>query len=88
MDFQKFLNFDQLITPAVIKFIYILSSLGIVIYMLFSDGMKYAGLGWQLVGVVVGLFLVRLYCEIMIVMFKISENTSIMANKANNTDNE
>ena len=90
MDWNKFLNFDQLITPSVIKFIYILSSLGVVIYFLFAlPGGPYGiSPGWRILGILLSLFGVRLYCELMIVMFKISENTSIMANNTDNTDSE
>ena len=88
MDWNKFFNFDKLITPSVIKFIYILSSLGVIIYCLFSEEMRWLGLGWQLLTLGLGLFLARLYCELMIVMFKISENTSIMANNKSQTDTE
>jgi len=90
MDWNKFLNFDKLITPSVIKFVYILSSLGVIVYFLFAlPGGRYGvSPGFRILGLLGGLFAVRLYCELMIVMFKISENTSIMANNTDNTDSE
>ena len=79
--FNKFLNFDEMVSPLIIKIIYwvgvalvVLSGLGMIIS---GIGSRYGG-GIQvlcgLLTIVIGPFLVRIWCEIMIVIFEIHKN--------------
>ena len=79
MDWNKFINFDELIMPSVIKVIYVLGSIGVIISSIFILSEE------PLMAIVVllgGLLAVRLYCELIIVLFKISANISKIAAKA------
>jgi Domain of unknown function (DUF4282) len=68
-----FFNFDRMITPTIIKIIYwillIFAVLGGLIILIAGHGAgaKFAGL----VELVLGPIFVRVYCEILIVVFKI-----------------
>ncbi|MFC4259158.1 DUF4282 domain-containing protein [Marinobacter lacisalsi] len=83
---KMFLNFDSMVTPKIITVIYWLSIVGVVIggvgsmfsgYQGFTFGSFLMGLG-----IIVGGFLmVRIYCELFIVIFKINENLSKIANR-------
>lgn len=77
---DKFFNFDSMITPIIIKIIFwvglgasVLSGLGIIISGLNSPW----GGGAQVIGglliIVVGPLVVRIYCELLIIMFKMHE---------------
>lgn len=81
---KQYLYFDDMISPKVITFIYWLLLLGVAfggLAMLVSAFglMKYngfAGFGMLVLVplvVVAGALLVRIYCEVMIVLFKINE---------------
>lgn len=85
MDFSAFFDFKKMITPVFIKFIFYLGLAGVVIYGLFglSAAAKMAqysasaALGATVVTllwVVGGAIGVRIWCELMIVVFKINEN--------------
>ena len=80
MDFNKFLNFDQLIVPTVIKVIYVIASVAVVVGALAVPGSEIPPLVRILI-IVGGLFAARLYCELIIVLFKISENVSKIVTK-------
>lgn len=75
MNFNKFLNFDQLIVPTVIKVVYVISSIGVVVAALAVPGSEVPPL-LRVLMIIGGLFGARLYCELIIVLFKISENVS------------
>ena len=75
MNFNKFLNFDQLIVPTVIKVVYVISSIGVVVAALAMPGSE-VPLLLRVLMIIGGLFGARLYCELIIVLFKISENVS------------
>jgi hypothetical protein len=78
--FKEFLSFDKMITPTIIKVVYyillvvsILTSLGIIITgfnMPFGGGLQ-VFLG--LISLVLSPLFVRVYCEILIIVFKINE---------------
>ena len=87
MDYNRFLNFEEMLTPKVISIIYLL---GVIIIVLGALGTmigsaaigSYNG-GLGMLGVIYGLlFLVcgnvawRMICELTIVMFKINEHVS------------
>ncbi len=72
--FSKLLNFDSMITPSIIKIIYYIGVVAVVlsgIALLFQGGpATFGGLIW----IVLGPLVVRVYCELLIVMFKVNEN--------------
>lgn len=84
--FKSFLNFDSMITPKIITVIYWLSiaavALGGIISM-FSGyrGFTFASFLMGLGIIVGGVLLTRVYCELLIVIFKINENLRTIANK-------
>lgn len=85
---KTFLSFDKMITPAIIKIIFyiglvisVLGSIGMIIY-----GMNaYYGGGVQvLIGILSLIFspiIVRVYCELLIIIFKIHESLVEIKNK-------
>ena len=75
MDWNKFINFDELIMPSVIKVIYVIVSIGIILAALAIPGSEFSPL-MRILFVMLGLLGVRLYCELVIVLFKISANIS------------
>lgn len=68
--------FDEMISKKLIEVIWVLASIGVVIngivLMIAGEG------GWSfflaLIFIAIGLLVVRVYCELMIVIFKINEN--------------
>ena len=81
MDFKSFINFESLITTSLIKIIYIVASVVSVISILFMPGVS---IGLQLLMILGALLGIRFYCELLIIMFKISENVSKIANNKSN----
>ena len=80
MDFNKFLNFDELIAPTVIKVIYILGSLGVI----FASIAMISEVGPLSILILLGgLLAIRIYCELIIILFKISANVSKIASRDN-----
>lgn len=78
---SKMLNFDTMITPSIIKFIYALfSGLGMLfglITMISGLTARYGGGARVFLGIiliVISPFLIRVTCESLIVIFKINEN--------------
>ncbi|MCL1077289.1 DUF4282 domain-containing protein [Parashewanella spongiae] len=74
--------FDSMLTPKIITFVYWLMLFGTVIssisimFTQYGGGLLY-GLG-VLIGGVIG---TRIWCELLIVLFKIHENLNKIANK-------
>ncbi|SDJ91269.1 DUF4282 domain-containing protein [Natronincola ferrireducens] len=85
---KTFLNFDKMMTPAIIKIIFYI---GLVLSVLVSLGMiisgmnAYYGGGAQVFLGIIMLFLspitIRVYCELLIVIFKIHESLVEIKNK-------
>lgn len=71
---EKLINFDNMITPTIIK---ILFYIGVAASVLMSLVIMFTG-GWAvllgLIWLVLGPILVRVYCELLIVIFKIHES--------------
>lgn len=83
---KMFLNFDSMVTPKIITVIYWLSIVAVVIGGVmsmfagrggFSFGSFLMGLGI----IVGGVLMTRIYCELFIVIFKINQNLSKIANR-------
>jgi len=76
---KEFLSFDKMITPSIIKFIWWVSSIICVItgFILILQGTSsyYGGslVFFGLITILVGPFISRIYCELLIVFFKINE---------------
>jgi len=78
VEFRDLLFFDKMVMPKVITFIYWLLLLGCVIAGLATMlGSFLVGLG-ILVG---GAIAARLYCELIIVLFKMNESLTAIRNK-------
>jgi len=82
---QSFFSFDRMLTPRLIS---AMNAIGIVLAILSGVIMIIAGInqpyggGATVVGgllwILVGPLVVRLYCELVIVLFKINENLQTM----------
>ena len=80
-DFQKFINFDIMITPAIMKVIYIIGSVVIIIAALVSlfSGQALVAIA-AIFGGAAALVFFRLYCELVMVFFKMHENLKHIKN--------
>jgi hypothetical protein len=75
-NFKDFLSFDKMLTPTIIKIVYWIGIVGVVLSGLISlfTSLRYNSAGGAIIGllwIVLGPILVRVYCELMIVMFNI-----------------
>jgi hypothetical protein len=82
---QGLLNFDDMLTPKIITIVYWIALVGVVLSGLFTI---FGGAGNFLMNLLMGLLiivfgglLVRIYCELMIVLFKINENIKRLADR-------
>ena len=84
MDFMALLDFKRMITPAIIKVIYYLGLLAVLIVGLkIMGGGPFAGVSvlsiiGGLLEIVLGAIVVRVWCELLIVLFKINENLQVI----------
>lgn len=76
---RSLLSFDTMLTPTIIVVVYWLGLLGTLISSLglIFNGSILAGIG-ALIGGAIG---VRIWCELLIVIFKINENLQKLANR-------
>jgi Domain of unknown function (DUF4282) len=77
---QKYLGFDELITPTIIKIIYWIGIAVIIIGVIAS--LFVAGFGpfiGALIGGVIGLVFWRVWCEIMLILFRIHDDLKVIA---------
>lgn len=88
MDFNSFINFDKMLTPLIIKIVFWIGA-GISVIMgllMFIDGGISVLMG--LITIVVGPLVVRIYCELLIIMFKMHETLvdvkKVLENQPNN----
>jgi len=78
MEFRDLLFFEKMIVPKIIQVIYWILLVVVLlagIVTLFQSVL--AGIGL----IVLGPLLVRIYCELMIVIFKINESLQVIRNK-------
>jgi hypothetical protein len=85
---NKLFFFDTMITPKIITFIYWILLLAVVGYGLSTMFGGYAGFTFQkflmgLLYIAGGAVVVRIWCELMIVIFKINENLQNLNNPKN-----
>ena len=76
---NKFFFFESMITPKIITFIYwilLLCCVGYGISTMFSgyQGFTFVKFVTGIVYIIIGAVAVRIWCELMIVIFKINEN--------------
>jgi len=77
---NDFLTFRKMITPIIIQIIF---WLGVVVCVLGGLGILFSGDSEYLSGIVViifGPFVVRIFCELLIVLFKILDSLREIAN--------
>ena len=75
----RFLTFDELITPTIISIIY---WIGIVLIVLGALSSMFAGFGAFIIGLIgaaIGLIFWRVWCEVMIILFRIHGDLSQIA---------
>ena len=83
---RDLLFFDSMLTPKIITLVYWLSLLGVVGAGLMSmfggfGGFSFGTFMYGLVVMVAGAIAARIYCELLIVLFKIHENLRRLADK-------
>jgi len=80
---KDILFFDNMLTPKIITFVYWLMLLGVVVSGLGSMFSDFGGGFWQGMMILVGgAIFARIWCELLIVLFKINENLQKIANKS------
>jgi hypothetical protein len=86
MNARNLLFFDAMLTPKFITFIYWIGLIGVVftgLGSIFFMGFQYVTFGSFIRGLFItvgGAIAVRVWCELMIVLFKINENVQKIAN--------
>jgi hypothetical protein len=77
--------FDNMLTPKIITIVYwillvilVVTSLG-TMFGFGSDGFTFGSFIKGLVGMIIGALLIRIWCELLIVLFKINENVQTIA---------
>lgn len=72
--------FDSMITPKIITFVYWLMLLGMVIFGLVTMFNRFFGGFWLGLAIIVGgAISVRIWCELLIVLFKINDHARRIA---------
>ncbi len=78
MNFNELLRFDKMITPRLISILYWLLLLGVVVSgfgsMFVPFGFSFGAFLRGLFLILIGAILVRVWCELLIVVFKINGN--------------
>ncbi|APD49904.1 DUF4282 domain-containing protein [Francisella hispaniensis] len=74
---KKFISFESFLTPSIIVFIFWLSIIGVCFSGLaaFFSGYFIAGI----LEIILGAIFVKVFCEILIVLFKINDNLKEIA---------
>lgn len=82
---RQLLYFDAMLTPKIITFVYWLALVLVVLTglgMMFAGGLGFFKFLTGLVAIAAGAVGARIWCEILIVIFKIHENIRKLAEKA------
>jgi len=88
--FREFIHFDKMLTPLIIKIVF---WIGVAFFVLmgiatmFEEG--FLSVLGGLLTIILGPLLVRVYCELIIIMFKIHESLNQLRKKVDyqNKDN-
>lgn len=86
--FNEFISFDKMLTPTLIK---ILFWIGVAISVLFGLSLMFEGDFAVILGllvIIVGPLITRIYCELLIVFFKIHESLTNLNKKVDNLKSE
>ena len=85
---KEILNFDKMITPSIIKFVFwIASGFAILsgLIAIISGASSHYGGGAQifsgLLFIILGPLAIRIYCELLIIFFKIHESLNTIKNQ-------
>lgn len=83
---KKILFFDVMITPNIITGIYWIGLLGVLVFALNMVASTGGGVIVKLIGVLIsfvfGAILLRVWCELLIVIFKINENLQKVSDRS------
>jgi hypothetical protein len=95
MNFQEFTSFNKMITPTIIKIIFWIGVVGSVLFGVIQIGSGIAspyGGGLLvfsgLVLIIVGPLVTRVYCELLILLFKMHESLQNISNRLDSKNNE
>lgn len=86
--FNEFISFDKMLTPTLIK---ILFWIGVAISVLLGLSLMFEGDFAVILGllvIIVGPLITRIYCELLIVFFKIHESLTNLNKKVENLKSE
>jgi len=78
MDFKSFLAFDNMISATLIKWIFYI---GLALTIISGFVVMRESFFIGLIIIIIGPLILRVYCEIMIVLFKIHESLIVIKNK-------
>ena len=87
MDPRSFFSFDAMLTPKIIKIVYYIMLVLVIVtgfgtmFGFGSGGFTFGSFVKGIVGMVVGVLVTRIWCELLIVLFKINENIQQIASK-------
>ena len=86
MDFKALFSFNSMITPLLITGFYWLLLVVLVLSVLFGPMMPggFVGFIGKLVIIAVGAVLIRVWCELLIVVFKINDNLRVIRERGQN----
>lgn len=88
---NDFLSFNKMLTPVIIQIVFWIGVgfSALIGLMIVISGLSYYGNGFQvlfgLITIVVGPLVVRIYCELLIIAFKMHESLQQIKNKLNET---
>jgi len=83
MDWRSLLSFDSMITPKVITVVYWLLLVAVVVAGLgamFTGGLTFRSFVYGVFVTALGALGVRIWCELLIVLFKLNENVQKISN--------
>ena len=92
-DFNDFLTFRKMITPTIIQIIFwigiVLCVVGGIVYIVLGAVRDTAsGVLYGLVTLIIGPLVVRIYCELLILMFRMNDSLTEINNKIGHSDSE
>jgi hypothetical protein len=80
MDFKALLGFNSMITPVLITGLYWLLLVALLLVAFFAPSYVVpGGFFGRLLIIVIGAVLIRVWCELLIVIFKINDNLKALA---------
>jgi len=92
-DFNDFLTFRKMITPTIIQIIFwigiVLCVVGGIVYIVVGAVQNTAsGVLYGLITLIIGPLVVRIYCELLILMFRMNDSLSEINDKMGRKDSE